>query len=104
MEVNIETTIKEHPVTNERYIASALSEDGMYEWVVGLQQYVGISCALSGLRENIKGRAGRYYVDLRFPEGDVPDELLQGAQRFNEAVQVVRKELKREQEVEPGNN
>jgi hypothetical protein len=104
MEENIETTIKEHPVTNERYIAGALSEDGMYEWVVGLQQYVGISCALSGLRENTKGRAGRYYIDLRFPEGEVPDELLQGARRFNEAVQVARGELKREQEVELDSN
>lgn len=100
MEENIETTTKEDPDTKERYIASALSEDGMYEWLIGLQKYVGISCMLSGLRENTVGRAGRYYVDLSSPEGEVPDELLKGARRFNEAVQTARDNLKREQEVE----
>ncbi len=104
MEERIETTIKEDPVTKERYITDAWSEDGLCYWSVDVRDQIGISCAQSGLRDNTAGNTDRHFVNLLYPGMEVPEELLDRAQRFNETVQVARDELRREQEEERGND
>lgn len=89
--MRVETYTGSGKPTQSRHFSRAESADGMYSYHHGMDGYVSVDCAMSGLEDNTRGAVGKHVIYLQHP-GDTPEHILADARRFGQAVADLRRE------------